>query len=181
MSIINFCRLKSYQVFAAVALPAAIKVLLPFGEIFFNTILTCIISAVILAWLYQVGERSYLASKEYSLLSFKKFKINFWYSVIFSLFIGLVLLFRMQPSLIESFLFYLIIPMQFYLVYSLLYIFYFVAKSVKSTVLARVPIFSEYLPEIIQIWFFPIGIWWLQPSINEMWQARHYSDSEARK
>ncbi|WP_460620069.1 hypothetical protein [Hymenobacter ruber] len=48
------------------------------------------------------------------------------------------------------------------------YCIYFNAKSLKAAELQRPVVFADYLGEIFIIWFFPIGIWAVQPRINAL-------------
>jgi len=44
---------------------------------------------------------------------------------------------------------------------------YFAAKTIKTVELQRRVSFLEFIDEFLLIWFYPIGIWFLQPKINE--------------
>jgi hypothetical protein len=48
------------------------------------------------------------------------------------------------------------------------YVMYFAAKTLKTVELQREVSFSDFVGEFILLWFFPIGIWFLQPKINKM-------------
>ncbi len=48
------------------------------------------------------------------------------------------------------------------------YCFYFLAKTIKTMELQREVELSEFILEIVLIWFFIVGVWLLQPKINEM-------------
>jgi hypothetical protein len=48
------------------------------------------------------------------------------------------------------------------------YILYFVAKTMKSVEMQKTVTFNDYAGEFFLIWFFPIGIWFLQPRINKI-------------
>ena len=43
-----------------------------------------------------------------------------------------------------------------------------VAKTLKSAIMKKEVKFTEYMPELIQFIFFPVGIWILQPKINRL-------------
>ena len=61
-----------------------------------------------------------------------------------------------------------IVPLHFFCMFCIFYGMYFVAKTFKSAELQREVILSDYEGEFFLIWFFPIGIWFIQPKINEM-------------
>ncbi|WP_170265045.1 hypothetical protein [Salibacter halophilus] len=53
-------------------------------------------------------------------------------------------------------------------VFCTFYVIYFIAKSIKSAELQRKVTSSDYIGEFFLIWFFPIGVWFIQPMINEI-------------
>jgi len=48
------------------------------------------------------------------------------------------------------------------------YCLYFISKSLKAVELQRDVTFNDYAGEFFLIWFFPIGIWFIQPRINKL-------------
>jgi hypothetical protein len=60
----------------------------------------------------------------------------------------------------------IIMPLHLAAMLSSLYALIFAAKSLKSAELNRKATVSEYLGDFFLIWFFPIGIWILQPRIH---------------
>ncbi|MHB9142223.1 MAG: hypothetical protein ACYC25_10135 [Paludibacter sp.] len=52
--------------------------------------------------------------------------------------------------------------------FGIFYSLYFVAKTFKTVELQREVSFSDFAGEFFLIWFFPIGIWVIQPKINKM-------------
>jgi hypothetical protein len=51
------------------------------------------------------------------------------------------------------------------------YCYYFIAKSLKSVEYNREALIGEYIGEFFLIWFFPIGVWFLQPKINRIFES----------
>lgn len=62
----------------------------------------------------------------------------------------------------------LIIPLHFFSMFCIFYCLYFVAKTFKTVELQRKVSFSDFAGEFFMIWFYPIGIWIIQPKINKM-------------
>lgn len=62
----------------------------------------------------------------------------------------------------------LIIPVHLFSVFCIFYCIYFVAKTIKTVELQRKVTFSDFIAEFFLVWFFPIGIWILQPTINKL-------------
>jgi hypothetical protein len=74
-----------------------------------------------------------------------------------------------QPgnAVIGSFL-AIIIPMHLFSMFCIFYSLYFVAKTFKTAELQREVTFSDFAGEFFLFWFFPIGVWILQPKINKI-------------
>jgi hypothetical protein len=69
-----------------------------------------------------------------------------------------------------------IIPFHLFAVFCALYSLWFIAKCLKSVELQQAVAFSDYILEIVLIWFLPIGIWFIQPRINAIFEDRQPSD-----
>lgn len=61
-----------------------------------------------------------------------------------------------------------IMPLHFAAMFSTFYAMIFAAKTLKSAELERKAGVSEYLGDFFLIWFYPIGIWILQPRIHRL-------------
>lgn len=53
-------------------------------------------------------------------------------------------------------------------VFGMFYSMYFAAKTLKTAELQREVIFRDFASEFFMFWFFPVGVWILQPRINDM-------------
>ncbi len=62
----------------------------------------------------------------------------------------------------------IMVPLHFFSMFCILHSLYFVAKTFKTVELQRETTFSDFAGEFFMIWFFPIGIWIVQPKINNM-------------
>ena len=61
-----------------------------------------------------------------------------------------------------------ILPFHFLSIFCIFYCIYFVAKTIKTAELQRKVKFSDFVGEFFLVWFFPIGVWILQPTINKL-------------
>jgi hypothetical protein len=59
-------------------------------------------------------------------------------------------------------------PLHILSMFGIFYSVYFVAKTFKTVELQREVSFSDFAGDFFTIWFFPIGIWIIQPKINKM-------------
>jgi hypothetical protein len=56
------------------------------------------------------------------------------------------------------------------------YCLYFNAKVLKAVELQKPVTFSEFAGEFFLIWFFPIGIWIIQPRLNKLFDPTAEAD-----
>ena len=63
---------------------------------------------------------------------------------------------------------WIVMPLHFSAMFSTFYAMLFAAKTLKSAELKKEAKISEYLGEFFLIWFYPIGIWILQPRIHKL-------------
>ncbi|WP_238388512.1 hypothetical protein, partial [Christiangramia aestuarii] len=61
-----------------------------------------------------------------------------------------------------------IIPLHLFSMFCMFYLLYFVSKTIKTVELKRSVTFSDFVGEFFMIWFFPIGVWFIQPRINKI-------------
>ena len=122
-----------------------------------------------------------LQSKIPSALQMKvgKFKVFFWIPVVYvlvftALFVfmfSVMLSFQDEPNpALFGLSFVMIIPVHLFAMFCIFYVMYFVAKTIKTVELQRETTFGDFAGEFFLIWFYPIGIWIIQPKINQ-WMA----------
>jgi len=75
--------------------------------------------------------------------------------------------------------FAVIFPLHLFCMFCLFYCIYFVAKTFKTAELQRPVSVSDYLGEFFLIWFFPIGVWIIQPKINQMLDRYNHATTES--
>jgi|SRR5215467_8723526 len=61
-----------------------------------------------------------------------------------------------------------VLPLHLFAIFCLLYCFYFVAKSLATVNKGRQVSFSDYRKYLFLLYFFPIGVWSIQPRINQI-------------
>ncbi|WP_420572869.1 hypothetical protein [Kordia sp.] len=62
----------------------------------------------------------------------------------------------------------IILPLHLFSMFCMFYLLYFVSKTLKTIELQREAKFGDYVKEALLLWFYPIGIWILQPQINKI-------------
>jgi len=132
--------------------------------------------AVYFGWFYTLGVNLNTKLPDTVKMSLTKFKwfliIPIVYIVFFSIFMSGIFENTFEdeeptPFIIASNI-GIILPLHFFSMFCIFYCLYFNAKSLKAVEWQRPVNFSDYAGEFFLIWFFPIGIWIIQPRINKM-------------
>lgn len=115
---------------------------------------------------------------EHAKMNVKKFKFFYFFSVIYSLFLvgAMVFLAAYLPMIIAgavsfstiSWVMSIFSIVNLVAVFAMFYCLYFAAKTIKTVELQRETTFGDFVGEFFLIWFFPIGVWFLQPKINAL-------------
>ncbi len=110
-------------------------------------------------------------------MKLKRFKIFFFIPLVYILFLSIYIGVAMSgfpdsfyftnPGLIGGMM-ALIFPLHLFSMFCIFHSLYFVAKAFKTAELKRKVSFSDFAGEFFLIWFYPIGIWIVQPKINKM-------------
>lgn len=60
-----------------------------------------------------------------------------------------------------------IIPLHLFSMFCIIYCMYFIAKTIKTVELDKNVTFSDFSSEFFLLWFYFVGIWYIQPKINK--------------
>jgi hypothetical protein len=161
---------KSWQIFSFILIPLVVAFLLKKLElngvgIFLPEILGSLFWGIWL-WSMAIGLNVYLPEK--LKLSTSKFKYCFVYFFSYLLLVSHFIFLAQKSSILLIVWVFLHITAML----CILYILQFVAKTITTMILERKPNFSEYIRTLLGIHFFPIGIWFIQPKINQF-MANH--------
>lgn len=129
-------------------------------------------------WFYTVGTNLHKKLPASAPMNLKRFKIFLSIPVIYIsiICIGMFGIFsslsvfngRPNPAI-----FALIVPIHLFSMFCIFYCLYFNAKALKSVEMQAPATFSDYAGEFFLIWFFPIGVWFIQPRINKMFDPEN--------
>ena len=106
----------------------------------------------------------------------KKFKVFFFIPMVYMVFILLFMAFAINELISNSgelnvvfigSMVAVIVPLHLFSMFCIFYTLYFVAKAFKTVELQREVKFSDFAGDFFMIWFYPIGIWIIQPKINK--------------
>lgn len=124
------------------------------------------------SWFYALGTNLFKrlpVTAKMSLIRFKLFLFAaFGYIICFMVFMTTMFSNVLSGARPGFAIFAIIFPLHFFYMFCVCYCFYFNAKALKSIELQRPVTFNDYAGEFFLLWFFPIGVWILQPRINKL-------------
>ncbi len=133
--------------------------------------------ATFFGWFWSVAIGLQKKVPEEVRMKVKKFKIFFFIPLVYILSMMLFVLYAMtglmdtdsEPNVgfIGS-MFAIIVPLHLFSMFCIFHTLYFVSKTIKTVELQREVNFSDFAGEFFMIWFYPIGIWIVQPRINKL-------------
>ncbi len=135
-----------------------------------------LIMGVFYGWLYTLGvnlNKKLPGTVKMNLTTFRWFVfIPVVYMICYCIFMFTVLIHLFESGEPDVSVIFaslgIIIPLHLFAIFCVIYCLNFVAKSLKAVEWQRPVTFSDYAGEFFLIWFFPIGIWFIQPRINKM-------------
>lgn len=135
------------------------------------------IYGIIFGWLWSVAIGLQNKIPENVTMKVRKFKILFFIPLLYLSGIMVYFFFAFgsffqidpmpNPQLILG-VFAIILPLHLFSMFCIFYIIYFVSKTLKTVELQREVKFGDFVGEFFMVWFFPIGIWIIQPKVNKM-------------
>jgi len=145
-----------------------------------------IYTSLFFGWFWSIGNGLQEKIPNEFKLNLKKFKIFFFVPLVYIL--SLMILIGTTAYGISSDdnaiggivgkMLFVIIPLHLFSMFCIFYQLYFVSKTIKTAELKRKVTFSDYLGEFFMIWFFPIGIWVIQPKINRLNSVESTKDNK---
>jgi len=148
-----------------------------FNYMKFFPIMMFIFTGVFFGWFWSVVTGLQSKIPQEAKMKLVRFKIFFFIPLIYILFILIVVGVFMNgiinktsepnPIVIGAFI-AIIFPLHLFSMFCIFHSLYFVAKTFKTAELQREVSFSDFAGEFFMIWFYPIGIWIVQPKINKM-------------
>lgn len=130
---------------------------------------------IFFGWFYALGTNLHKKLPETVTMNLTKFKIFLFIPVVYMLILS-VFMFGMfsiistgaEPN--PTFL-VLIVPLHLFSMFCIFYCLYFIAKALKAVELQKPVKFSDYVGEFFLIWYFPVGIWIIQPRVNKLFDT----------
>lgn len=128
--------------------------------------------AFFFGWLFSLGSNLFKRLPAKAKMSFTRFQVFFSIPVIYMLVLCgfMAISYSDTPSTTPTapWIVLLIIPVHLFSMFCVFYCLYFVAKTLKAVEWQKPVTFSDYVGEFFLLWFFPIGVWFIQPRINKL-------------
>ncbi len=183
----KFLKAKHWQIFVAVlGLPILLEIILmpsfiesdkPGYMVKFMSLIMILFAGGLIGWLWSVAiglqKKIPLGIKmkvrKFKILSIIPITYIFLLTILISTGFGGLIHNEQEPSgAMIGTLSAIILPLHLLSMFGIFYSLYFVAKTFKTVELQREVTFSDFAGEFFLFWFFPIGIWVVQPKINNM-------------
>ncbi|MGE0079138.1 MAG: hypothetical protein AB7S48_14870 [Bacteroidales bacterium] len=148
-----------------------------FNYMKYSPVIMIVFMAIFFGWFWSVAIGLQNKVPENVTMKVRKFKVFFFipliYILVFMMFFSISMngLFSSNPEpnlVLIGGLFAVIFPLHFFAMFCIFYSLYFVAKTFKTVELQREVKFGDFVGEFFLIWFYPVGIWIVQPKINKM-------------
>jgi hypothetical protein len=120
------------------------------------------------AWTWTAGIRLMQYIPEEFKLNTLAFKIFFFLPLIYFPIIAVLIVLLVRSHGTPPTALLLLLPIHLFMVFCSFYCMYFAARVIKTAEYQQQTRVNDYIAEIIMIWFFPIGIWFIQPKINKL-------------
>jgi len=153
-----------------------------------SSVVMSVIIIVLFTWYWAVCVGLQEKVPEHAKMNVRKFKIFYFIGLAYSLFfVGLIaFLIYNLPNIITGVvsvsslgtILTVLTSLHFFAIFCLLYCLYFAAKTIKTVELQRQTTLSDFIGEFLLIWFFPIGVWIIQPKVNELATTDYSSDDD---
>lgn len=137
----------------------------------FALMVMTLVVAVFFGWLYALGTTLYDRLPPDNGMRLTRFRVFFFIPLAYMLLLPFLIVrlsstyedYDLVPALLAW-----IVPLHLFAMCCIFYCIYFSAKALKSVLLQRPATFSDFAGEFFLLWFFPVGIWFLQPQINKL-------------
>ncbi len=120
--------------------------------------LSILLGIPILLWLWSIGTKLQTDKGKINELKLIIFKLSVFYPIAY---FGFFIYYMFSNGGV-------VMPMHIAAMISTFYAMIFAAKTLKSSELKREAKISDYLGDFFLVWFFPIGIWIIQPRIHKL-------------
>jgi hypothetical protein len=162
-----FLKSNALLLFFVIFFPGIIAGMLPLKDMSVSLVffLSTIQMVLLLVWYYAIGSTFYSRLHDNGKLNLLFFRINSVTPILALLVCGLI------PNSLKNYPSVLIIII-LYSLFSILYCINFAAKVVVMFERKQYVGFVDYAGYFFLFWFFPVGVWFIQPKIHKLLQHK---------
>lgn len=191
-----FLRIKHWQLFLLmIGIPLVSDI--SFISIFFEQdssrifsiflpIIMIIWIGIFFGWFYALGTNLHKKLPPHVKMNLRLFKVFWTFPVCYIFLICLVMMFFSknffppdpEASLNTTIYASVFVPVHLFAMFCIFYCLYFIAKTMKAVEWQRPVTFSDYAGEFFLLWFYPVGIWFIQPRINRLFEKSDDSNNK---
>lgn len=141
--------------------------------VFLFPIIMLIFTAALFGWFYALGTNLHKKLPEAVKMNLTRFKVFLFvpaaYIVLLCLFIYSISNTAVTDgTLSDPGVVGFIVPVHLFSIFCIFYCLHFNAKALKSVELQKPVTFSDFSGDFFLLWFYPVGVWILQPRINNI-------------
>ncbi|TMM59067.1 hypothetical protein FEE95_06430 [Maribacter algarum] len=134
-------------------------------------------SGLLFGWFWSIAIGLQKKVPQSVRMKVKKFQYFFFVPLIYIMLISLLIGFATSGLFIDGnasasigggISIALVVILHFFSMFCIIYCLYFVAKTIKTVELQREVNFNDFIGEFFMLWFYPLGIWIIQPKINKI-------------
>jgi heme/copper-type cytochrome/quinol oxidase subunit 2 len=150
----------------------------PMKMISIMPVIMILFMAVFFGWFYALGTNLQKRLPGSVKMNLTKFKIFLAVPIIYIAFICVFMYsmfyhFSATNKPTEIGLLALIIPAHLFSMFCIFYCLYFNAKAFKAVELQRPVSFGDFAGEFFLLWFYPVGVWIIQPRLNKLFEKNN--------
>ena len=136
------------------------------------SVMMVLFTVLISCWFYALGTNLCKRLPGEIKMNLTVFKLSLAVSVAHKLFISVYMYFlfagisageELNPAVLPYF-----VPLYLISTFCTFYCFHFIAKALKTVELQKAVTFNGYALEFFGIWICPVGVWFIQPQINRL-------------
>lgn len=124
-----------------------------------------VIFAFFAFWCYSIIIKLTFNGRVFNIM---KFKLILILALLYVVFVCIYYVFTLEMPENLRVIFFAIIPGHIFLAYAYLYLLNFISKVISTLEFEKAVKFNEYISYFICLFFFPIGIWWINPKIKSL-------------
>ena len=142
-------------------------------------IITLVSFVAFFGWLYALATNLQRLLPDFLKMNIKRFKIFLFVPTIYISVLCILIFFMFNHTLKPNApinikliltIFSLIIPIHLFSIFCILYSLYFTAKALKTLECQCSVSFGDFVGEFFLLWFYPVGIWIIQPRVNKIFK-----------